>query len=212
MATATFYADSDGGEIGGNDFSSSYATARSTSATTAETNPLGKVGQLEQFGGINYQVYRDYMRFDLSALPGGAVVTGATLNVMLYSDISDTDFIVRCYRFAWSSPLAASAEANYDGAYGGSATLEGTLFDTASAPATETYHGMSIDHTALNVSGFNYYVLVSKEDVDNSAPSGNEYVTFYTANETGTAKDPYIEVTYTLPGVPNGLMMMGAGA
>lgn len=212
MPTVTIYADSDGGHIYGDDFTSSYATARSTATGVGDTNTNATIGQKEQFGGINFQVFRYFVRFDTSSIPAGATITGASLYICALVDESDTDFLIRCYRYAWSSPLAGSPETNYDGAYGGSATLEGTFRDTASGLSADTYYSMAVDTAGINTSGFTGYVLVSKEDVDNSAPSGNELVGVYTANETGTSKDPYLSITYTLPGVPNGLMLMGCGA
>lgn len=57
-----------------------------------------------------------------------------------------------------------------------------------------------MDAAGINKSGDSKYTLVSKEDVDNSAPTGNEYVFVYTANESGTGSDPYLAITTQVPG------------
>lgn len=190
----------DDGEIQGTN-SGSYAVARSTSVNCGTATTVQVVGQT-LVGGIVYIVSRLYFGFDTSTIPAGATITGATVYFCADADSSTTDFLIKVYRYAWSSALCSSTEANYDGAYGGSATLEGTLRDTASGWTSGTYYSLAVDPAGINTSGFTRYTLVSAEDVNNSAPTGPEQVSVRMADYAGTSSDPYIEVTYTLPGQP----------
>lgn len=187
----------------------SYATARSTSSSGDDTGTVEDVGQ--RFSSPIYTVTRLFLGFDTSTLPAGATITGATLYVCANTDNSTTDFDIKVYRYAWSSPLVTSQEANYDGAYGGSATLEGTLRNTSAGWTGGTFYSMAVDPAGINAAGFTRYTIVSGRDVAGTTPTTDERVSIRMADYASTTSDPYIEVTYTLPGVPGSLMMMGVG-
>lgn len=212
MPTATLYSQTDDGYIFGS-ATGSYATARSTAASSDDTATTATVGQ-RFIGGSVYRCYRGFVSFDTTTLPADAIVTGATLYICAATDGSTTDFLVRVYRYLWASSLAANLEADYDGAYG-SGTLEGTLRDTSAGWTSGTYYSLAVDPAGIDLADYTNYALVSAEDVNNSAPTGDEYVDFYTADEAGTTKDPYLEVTYSLPGTASStassLLLMGCG-
>jgi len=183
----------DGGITGNNP---AYATARSTSALCSTSQVVEQIGQRFQTG--YYYVHRCYFSFDTSAI-GGDTVTAATLYVCSHSDISVTDFLIQVYRYAWVEDLCTNKEANYDGAYG-SGTLEGTLQDTADGWVSGTYYNLAVSTAGIVKDGDSKYALVSQEDVDNSAPTGNEYVYARMADYADTASDPYLDITHS-PGV-----------
>lgn len=207
MPTDTIYSTDDG-VISGT-AAGSYASARSSSSTCDTASTADFVGQ--RFSSPLYTVTRLFFGFDTSTLPAGATITGATIYLCANSDSSTTDFDVKIYRYAWSSALCSSQEANYDGAYGGSATLEGTLLNTSSGWTGGTYYSMAVDPAGINTSGFTRYTVVSGNDVSNTTPTTDERVSIRMADYAGSTSDPYIEVTYTLPGVPGSRMMMGIG-
>jgi hypothetical protein len=108
---------------------------------------------------------------------------------------------VQCYRCAWTEALGGgNQEANFDGAYGAGAALEGTFRNTADGWSNGTKYSMALAAAGINKSGDSKYALVSKEDVDASQPAGAEYVDIRTADYADTASDPYIAVTAVLPG------------
>jgi len=152
------------------------------------------------YDSSQYYCYRAFFSFDTSGIDDAHTVVSATFYAKAYLDMSDTDFQVQLYRYAWAEPLGTYQEANYDGAYGGSATLEGTFRNTSDGWSSETYYSKSVNAAGINKSGDSKYTLVPKEDVDNSAPTGNEYVFVYTANESGTGSDPYLAITTQVPG------------
>ncbi len=159
MPTATLYSQTDDGYIYGS-ASGSYATARSTAATADDTATTATVGQ-RFVGGVQYRVYRGYISFDTTTLPATATVTGATLYICAATDGSTTDFLVRVYRYLWTSSLVSDLEANYDGAYG-SGTLEGTLRDTSAGWTSGTYYSMAVDPAGSDRRITRHYVLVRK--------------------------------------------------
>jgi len=196
MTTDTFTAATDDGRIQG--ASNSYATARATSLSSDDTSTTADVGQ--SFSTPTYRVNRTFVRFDTSAIPDDAIVSAASLLITADADNSVTDFLVEVYRFAWASTLAANREADYDGAYGGSATLEGTLRDTSAGWSSGTQYSLAVDPSGVNLSGYTGYALVSSRDVANAAPSGLEQVAIRTADHGTAADRPKLEVIYTVPG------------
>ena len=187
----TYLGESADGYINGSN--ATYATARSTSAASDDTATTAIVGQ--RWTGAVYVVFRAFTSFDTSAI-GSDVVSAASLYVKAATDTSTTDFNVQLYRYAWADTLASSREANYDGAYGGSATLEGTLQNTATAWTSGTYYGRSVDVAGVNTSGDSRYTLVSSRDVGNNTPTGSEFVSFYATEQSGTGDDPYMDITH----------------
>lgn len=213
---ATIYGEAVDGYIYG--ANAAYAAARSTSGQCDVAPGTNKATIGQQWDGVTlyqYFVYRGYLSFDTSAIPDGAVITAATLYVKALSDKSDTDFDIQVYRYAWAEGLCDNREANFDGAYGGSATLEGTLRSTADGWVAETYYSMAVATGGINKTGDTKYTLVSSRDVSGTSPAGgagqtqNEHVEAYCAGEAGEDKDPYLVVTYVIAGAAS---ISGAGS
>jgi len=167
-----------------------YATARATSTGYNQVADTAVIGQY-LLGA--YECDRTFLSFDTSALPSGAAVSAATLYVVASGvDQSDTDFNVQVYRYVWIETLAANQEANYDGAYGGTATLEGTLRATADGFVSGTTYSMALSAAGVNTAGDSKYTIVSSADVSGAAPIGLEVV------RIARTPLPILEVTYTL--------------
>lgn len=191
----TFYGDTADGIIAGTN--ATYSTARSTSSANNTTGTFHNTGQ-RLSGGI-YTVWRAFLTFDTSSIDDGDTVSAASLYVKAQGDTSDTDFNLQVYRYAWADTLSSNQEANYDGAYGGSATLEGTLRSTASGWTAGTYYSMAVDAAGINKTGNSRYTMASSRDIGNNTPGGNEYVNWYTADQSGTGDDPYLDITHAPP-------------
>jgi hypothetical protein len=192
----TYYGETGGVEIRG--AATTYLTARATSTNCFPSGwdeGLQAVGQY--LAGGWYYVYRSYFSFDTSPIPDGDIVTAATLYICAHADYSTTtDFLVQVYRYAWAEPLCNNQEANYDGAYGAQATLEGTLRNTADGWVSGTYYSLAVDTAGINKEGDTKYTLVSNRDVNANAPSGSEYVAIRSVDYAGTASDPYLDITH----------------
>ncbi len=194
MSSLTFYSEAADGWIRGLD-GSLYAVARSTSESANIADNDIWIGQ---FKGADIRVFRCYLSFDTSALPNDAVPSSATLYVTAFADASTYDFNIKVYRFAWTEALnGASQEANYDGAYGGGATLEGTLRNTVSGWVPGVEYNMAVDTAGINLTGDTKYVLVSGQDVGNVEPIGSERVEIY-SGDSGSGK-PRLVVEYSMP-------------
>lgn len=200
--TMTVYGEMADGSIWGEH--TDYSTARSTSYSGSVSSTTERIGQ-NKTGGNVYSVYRSYLSFDTSELPDDAVVSSAVLYVCADADLSVTDFYVKVYRYAWTEALTQTTEvreANFDGAYGGSAALEGTLRYTGDGWSSGTYYSMTVSTEGINLTGDTKYALVSDRDVNGTAPSGNQYVFIRSADYSGTSSDPYLVVEYTVPATP----------
>lgn len=191
----TYLGETDDGYIYG--ANAVYSTARSTSSVADTGTSACYVGQA--WASPVYYCYRSFVSFDTSAI-GSDSVSAASIYVKANSDASATDFDIVVYRYAWVDTLSTNREANYDGAYGGSAVLEGTLRNTSAGWSTGTYYSRTVDAAGINTSGDSRYTLVSGRDTGNNTPTGNEYVGFYSANQAGTSDDPYLDVTHVPAG------------
>lgn len=168
--SAVSLAPSDEGSIYGK--SAAYATARATSAA-CNAAPL-TVGQ--RFSAGRYSVNRSLVSFDLSAVPPGATILYARLDVDVVADGSGTDFAALIFRPAGLAlPVcgAANREAAYDS--GDGAAFEGTLVET-SAPGLLGTHSLTVDHTALAPGAVVTYMLRSSRDIMANAPTGDEWI------------------------------------
>ncbi|MBC7262080.1 MAG: hypothetical protein H5T63_08705, partial [Chloroflexi bacterium] len=146
--TLTVYTETGDGYVLG--YSSVYSSARADSDACYVADSRGRVGQQYSSG---YSVWRSYLSFDTSGIPDDATITSATLYVCAMVDVSATDFDIKVYRYEWVEALCSNTEANWDGAYGGSATLEGTLRNTSAGWSTGTYYSMTVAAAGINKAG-----------------------------------------------------------
>lgn len=149
-----------------------YAAARADSAACAAA-PL-PVGQV--YDGARYGVRRTILPFDLSAIPAGATILYARLDVDVAADYSGTNFAALVFRPAVALPVCAGGnrEANYDAAGGAGGAFEGTIFETT--PGASGGYSLVVDHTALAPGASVGYAVVSSRDVTGNAPTGAEWV------------------------------------
>lgn len=169
--------------------SGTYATARSTSAGGLTSELQDFVGQAYP-GGATYLIYRGYIRADSSGLPDDCVVDTADLYLKASEDDSTTNFIIQICDAGWTSPLLDTREANYDKALTGAVT---DWHDVASGWSAGTWYSGPYPIPSVSKTGYTYVILISKEDRDNSAPAGDEYVKYYTVDSD---YDPYLTITY----------------
>lgn len=188
------------------DAADTYAYAQSTTysrasagldgvSVTSDSSTSGFVGQ--QKSGATYSVYQLFLKFDLgSNLPAGAVMTGFTLTCMISDDGSLTDFDLWAKTYDWGEMGTADWQdtAGTGTPYAGLATSNKSV-DTA---YTFDQYNMTNFAEAEDPEGFLSLVLVSANQHYEIAPTGNEYVGFYT-QDAAEGKRPYVTVTYTVP-------------
>ena len=188
----TYYGDAKDAHLYG--VNMAYATARSTCYSCDATEHYLNIGQREL--GAAYYVWRAALVFDTSAVHDEWYLT-TNLYVCAEADHStDADFDVNVVACTLTETICAVAnrEANYDAILAGSNLA--TLRDTSDGWVGDTYYNVAIDQSAINRTGTTYLGLISSEDQDNSAPGDetDEYVSIFSADYTGTDKDPYLSI------------------
>jgi len=197
-ATADFYINS---------YSAVYATARSGSGSLFFKNTASDLFVGQQLGSSTYNVYRSYLAFDTSTIPDGDTVTAVSLIVEVNYDYSTTNFTMYCYKYDWDG-----AETNTNlwamdtaGSVGNAAAAvketPEVAITTHARNAELTFSGLT---TAwVSKTGTTRYVLCSNRDKDGSgtAPTGNEYMRFYSADSSYETTRPALVVTHGAGGV-----------
>lgn len=147
-----------------------------------------------------YDVYETFLAFDLSSIAGGTC-TGATLSLYGAVDNSVTDFTIEARERDWGATvttddwvpgstmsgltrLATFATVGFSVAGYNDFTQDGTnLVDRINA--------------ALSGSGVLSVLLCSAKTVAGTAPTGQEWVAVFAADQAGTGNDPKLAITYT---------------
>jgi len=217
VSTLVVYADTSDGAMVAGDYaanaggpaSADYSAARSgTSSLAAYTTDTGiSVGQVhtdaswwdddlgETFYSEQFWVYESFLSFDTSALTSGATVSAAVLRVTSSGDVSTTDFDIQARLRDWGTSLTTAdwvAGADLSGL-----TLLGS-YATSSGFTANTGYDLSDTAMAANVNktGTTRMLLCSSRTVGNTAPTGDEFVSTYSSDYTGTTRDPVLTVTY----------------
>ena len=195
MTTLTILGHSDWGYVYGNN--ATWSTCRSTSTAFHVTATAMTLGQT-----TGYYTWRNFLRFDTSAIPAGAVVSSLKLRLTVTTQHASSDAVyLRIYKYDWSAyvPIAAgNREAVYD-------DVLGSVYDNslASAQINNQVVGTQalseeLDITNLNLSGYTYYGLLGNRDVNDSYPPGgdNRWYVGTPSNATDSNK-PALVIEYT---------------
>jgi hypothetical protein len=148
---------------------------------------------------IGYRVDRGYLYFDTSSIPDGAEITSAVLCLYGETDESDTDFDIVITNGQPTYPTDPLTAGDFDKTHY-SGTGNGT-FNT-SGFSTSGYNEITLNSTGLgwiDDDGVTKLCLRSSRDVAATTPTGDEYIAVYSSDETGTSKDPYLEVAFGYP-------------
>jgi len=148
-------------------------------------------GQYKKVSSPIWNVMRDGLVFDLSALPPDAEITAATLKIYVNSDSSDTDFLIFACEVNLSSPPTYSDYSNFGASFGMLTTVGIAVGAFNSIVFNST--GIAYVNSAIQV-GEVEIGLRSWNDFIQAAPTQNEYVTL-----SGQAQSnrPVLELTYS---------------
>jgi len=205
-STMTFYPDPSSGattvdcRITGNAVTWSGVRGLSSSSDI-NTTETGQAIRTYKENIASWYLYRWIWTFDTSALPDDAIITSATLS--LYQNNTgetkvsdDTDSI----------DIVSSAPSTNNNCTGTDyATLGTTAFGSIaiSALTTNAYNDFSLNSGGIaniSLSGISKFGGKTELDRANTTPTGNNLSWFYTADQTGTDKDPVLTVVYTTGG------------
>lgn len=170
----------------------SAAAGNSTSASNASSNC-----QIAVDIGI-YYVARNFHLFDTSALTASVTISAATYSVYDTGAgfaNSDSDSL----HAVSSNPASNTALVDADFDQVGSTSFGSISLASWTGSA---YNGISLNASGLaNISktGVSKFGQRIGGDLNNSAPSSADRVQTYMADQTGTANDPKLEVTYSIP-------------
>ena len=188
---------------------SSWANARGSATTSGDlyrnnsTNFQLAVASREMSargGGTSIFNVRSYFPFDLSGESGTATSVTLTIvsdNLGTAADEEGTVFII-------NSTALADSVADYGNVFSSGTTI-GTVLGLIVVSTTEQPHSCTLNAAGLTAvnsaigSGTLTIGCMGYYDFNNSAPSlGGDYVQIskHFSNNTGTVKDPYLDITY----------------
>lgn len=162
------------------------------------------------------EVSRGFLPFDTSGLPDNAVINSASLNIYAQSkldgDNDGNDFEVAVHS-SQANPIQLSID-DFDQCGPIHSAPEGSSRVDITNISTSAYTAFPINSTGLSwisKTGYTLFGIREGHDILDDVIAGFNRVQFYTSEQTGTAQDPYLEVTYTIgtdttpPAAPTGL-------
>lgn len=146
-----------------------------------------------------YSIFRGYVYFNTSAIPVGANITNATLKLYGQADSSSSDFNVVTREGMPTYPHDPLETTDYNYTH---YTGDGGSFNTSTFNTTR-YNNITLNASWVQagVGAATKLALISSKDIDATAPTYIEYVTFWSA-EKGTGYYPQLVVTYTASAIP----------
>ena len=178
---------------------SPYVDARTSNVATAgySDSMTSRVGQ-RYYGAVQYRVDRSFPYFDTSILPDNITITSVVLGLCIQGNYSTTDFNVTIQNGQPSHPDTPFTLYDYNYLY---YSGDGGSRNTSSITSLD-YWNITLSATGLSwiqVDGMTKLCLRSSKDIAGVAPTGDEYITFWSA-EQGLAYSPKLYVTYEAEG------------
>jgi hypothetical protein len=177
-----------------------YSIAHDGTAGNIAANTFVTMGQSYDSSIGEYEIGRGALFFDTSNLLTDDNIMAASLKLWVQGDYSTTDFdLCIVDGSGLNGPLETS---DY---YELLLRTDNCGYITTSGIATSGYTTIPLNTTGLNIlnkSGYTKLGLRSYEDINNSPPTGNEYLDIYMGE---SAHPPILTVTYTTStlGVPD---------
>lgn len=212
MTTLTVYADASDNFLESlSDVS--YAAARSGSGLLTPGTASGASVTIGQTYSATkgWYCYQGFESFDTSAIPDTATLSNATLDIY---GASDFDANSQSYYLTGAKNWGTTVDTG-DWVTVANFTQHGWIINAGSSWTTSGYNTFSAFagwyETAgvISKTGTSYVVVASQRWYDGNAPVGDEYLDYWSADQTGTTQDPKLTVTYTddqtlnLTGVPS---------
>ena len=191
--------------IAGND-DAPYATSHdAASGSSANDSASSSNLYRQRNSGGTYFIDRGIFLFDTSSLTALATISAATISfkVNLKAD-PDVDSLSIVTSNPASNTAVTAADFNKVGNAITSPTKQATDVPTSGIDASGTvYTDIALNATGIgNVSktSITKFGTRSAQDCSKTAPTGNNFLVAYFADETGTTSDPKLVVTYSAGG------------
>lgn len=178
-------------DVSGN---ATWATVRD-GATSESADTAGTTTQVNvEKAGANYYADRAFFPTDTSGLTVNATITGADFKPYLTSNVGTGPWINDVVQTSQASNTALTT-ADWNKV----TFTSGVRLDTGGTTGVKVFSLNATGLTWISKTGFTKLGLVDKLDFDNTAP-GDAIKDLLQYATSESANDPYIEVTYTLPG------------
>ncbi len=191
----TYYSSTSDGTVGNHPGSTSWSTVHDASSGTVandSVNPYAFAMLARISSSGEYGINRSFFYFDTSAIPDDAVISAASLN-LYFSSYRHSSISVQ--KGTQSSTLSTADFNNFAGDLYTHHQHDGVGYDAWDFDAL----GMSdIEKTGITK-------ICAREhtyDYLNTAPGSTYYNGCYFADNVGTSKDPYLDITYEIPATP----------
>lgn len=200
--TLTSYSESTGDGMVELYYQATWAGVRGASSGTASSG--SSTGLFCYTGKYNntYSIGRGFFPFLTGTTLAGATISAATLSIYGGSNATINPGGLAIV-LSESSQAAGDSLANgdYDNITLNSPTELASRINFSSW-STSAYNDMALNSSGLSAinktaGGYTKYSMRTSLDVDNSAPSNENFIYCHFADETGTSNDPKLVVTYT---------------
>jgi hypothetical protein len=196
VATLVVYADASDGYLYSGP--GTYAAARAGTGVGADTTGT-TLGAYQQYVAPDYYVYEAFLGWDTSAIGAASTVSAVVLELYLQADNSALDHTLNVRLRDWGATLEAA-----DWIAGASLSTLTLLASRATsgigaAGAYKTFTNVAFPAN-VNRTGFTRVVMASSLTEAGTAPTATlEQAEWWSANDSGTTRDPRLTITYTVP-------------
>ena len=151
----------------------------------------------------NWNVSRIIWLFDTSSLGSTAIISAATLSVMWQSSSSNGDSESAVIVSASPASNTAITTADFDKNLFGTTAFSTITYAAIITAGVDVYTDWVLNASGItNISktGVSKFGGRPLGDINNTTPAGRNYIDqWYSADNTGTTKDPKLVITYTYP-------------
>lgn len=206
---STFYSDTGDGSI--RQSSANFSTVRSATTGTVQSGTSHYLScGLES--GTTYNFYMGFFMFDTSAIGASDTISDAVFSVYLVGDNAGTASnqygVTQSKQGIWNNLASGDFDDRRDSLNSGT---EGATRKNRVTGSTSGYEDFTLNATgrgwiarsgetkpaSASASGKTQLSIAWAKDLDNSAPTTNDYNQVYAADQTGTANDPKLVVTHS---------------
>lgn len=200
------YSGAGDGQVKNNPGSTNWATVHDATNGSAFDSTGTIANAMVDKDVANFEITRTFFPTDTSSLGAGATITAATFKgyvIGVYNADDDGDDWINVVQTSQASNTVLATE-DYDQCGAVSNPTEGATRIDYTGLATSAYTTWTLNATGLtwiNPTGYTLIGLREGHDAINSAFAGanntNDGIQINTSEQTGTANDPYMTITYT---------------
>lgn len=189
MTVYTIYSGTNDGHISSGP-STTYSVVRAGTNLSATTSGTALVTGQNFAGRTNYIAFEGFVSFDTSSVSG--TITSASLT-LTPSSVYGPSYYILAKIYDWGTTVTTADWVA--GASLSSYTDYGSVNITSTSTSARTFSDVNGGFgPQINTSGETRILLVSQDQQTGSAPTGVEYVQWYSAEQSGTTNDPVLSV------------------